>query len=391
MREIADIVVIGGGVQGCSIAYNLAREGCANVVLLEKNTLASGSTGKSCGVIRTHYSQEVLMRMTQKSMKVFGNFKEEFNQDPGFVVNGLVFLGTKDETPGLREVTAMQQRLGIRAELISPNSVPKYHPDMLVDGVDLASYEPDAGFADAYSVTMGYAAGAKRLGVEINEGVEATNIEVNAGRIEAVVTSNGRIATHTVVNAAGPWGRRVGAMVGLDLPLYVIRLQEAIMQPAKEYPLSMPTVFDQRTICYHRPETGGHLIFGGGVIEIQVVEDPDHYREKADPEWVESVADTLLKTMKESQRMKFVRGWGGPITVTPDFNPILGAIDKVDGFFVANGFSGHGFKLSPMVGKCMAEVILQGKSTSVEIASLRPSRYEQGDYFQSRYVRCPLT
>ncbi len=384
-------MIIGGGVEGCSIAYNLANKGCGNVVLLEKKTLASGSTGKSCGIIRTHYSQEILMEMAHMSMSVFDRFEEEFEAESGFVTNGLVFLGTAEETQGLREVTAMQQRLGIRSELVSPDSIPKYHPDISVENIDLASYEPDAGFADPYGVTVGFAGAAKRLGVEIAEGVEATSIEVRNGRVESVQTREGRIATNKVVNAAGPWGSRVGRMVGLDLPLFPIRFQEAVMRPAADYPLSMPTVFDQRTICYYRPESGGFMIFGGALTEIQTIDDPDNFEEKPDAEWVENVADTLIKGMNDANDMKFVRGWAGPITVTPDFNPLLGEIDEVKGFYVAGGFSGHGFKLSPMVGRCMAELILDGKSSSIDIRPMRPSRYEDGEYFQSKYARSPLT
>jgi len=391
VRQTADIVVIGGGVEGCSIAYNLAKEGCDNVVLLEKNSLASGSTGKSCGIIRTHYSQEILMEMAHRSMSVFGRFEEEFEAESGFVTNGLVFLGTSEETPGLRDVTAMQQSLGIRSELVSPDSIAEFHPDISIEGVDLASYEPDAGFADPYGVTIGFASGARRLGVEVNEGVEATGIEVKGGRIKAVKTKQGRIATGKVVNAAGPWGRQVGQMVGVDLPLFPIRFQEAVMRPSKEYPLSMPTVFDQRSICYYRPESGGFMIFGGSLTELQPIKDPDHYSEKPDAEWIDNVAQTLLGAMHDANDTKFIRGWAGPITLTPDFNPILGQIDEVEGFYVACGFSGHGFKLSPMVGRCMAELITGGRATSIDITPMRPSRYKDGEYFQSKYSRSPLT
>ena len=378
-------------MEGCSIAYNLAREGCNKVVLIEKKTLASGSTGKSCGIVRTHYSQELLMKMAHMSMSVFGRFEEEFEAEAGYVTNGLVFLGTAEETPGLRDVTAMQQKLGIRAELIQPDTVPKFHPDINVDGVDLASYEADAGFADPYGVTIGFANAARRNGAEINEGVEATAIEVANGRIEAVVTNEGRIATQAVVNAAGPWGRPVGLMAGVDLPLFPIRFQEAVIRPPGEYPLSMPTIFDQRTICYYRPESGGFMVFGGSMIEIQAIDDPDHYEEKPDVEWVENVADTLLGSMIDAHDMRFIRGWAGPITVTPDYNPLLGKVDEVEGFYVAAGFSGHGFKLSPMVGKCMAELIIGGAATSIDISPMRPGRYKDGERFQSKYSRSPLT
>ena len=391
MKQSADVVVIGGGVEGCSIAYYLAREGCENVVLIEKKTLASGSTGKSCGIIRTHYSQEILMKMAHMSMDVFGRFEEEFEHEAGYVTNGLVFLGTTEETPGLRDVTAMQQKLGIRAELIQPDAVSDFHSNINVDGVDLASFEADAGFADPYGVTIGFANAAKRRGVEINEGVEAIDIEVLNGRVEAVVTSEGRIATQAVVNAAGPWGRPVGLMAGVDLPLYPIRFQEAVIRPPGEYPLSTPTIFDQRTISYYRPESGGFLVFGGAMIEIQTIDDPDTYEEKPDVEWVENVADTLLGSMTAAHDMRFIRGWAGPITVTPDFNPLLGKVDEVEGFYVAGGFSGHGFKLSPMVGKCMAELILGGAAVSVDIRPIRPGRYKDGERFRSKYERAPLT
>jgi glycine/D-amino acid oxidase-like deaminating enzyme len=180
-------------------------------------------------------------------------------------------------------------------------------------------------------------------------------------------------------------------MVGADLPLFVLRFQESVMRPAQGYPLSMPTVFDQRTICYYRPESGGFMIFGGAVIELQPIEDPDNYSEKADTEWVENVANVLLSGMNNSSDMKYVRGWAGPITVTPDFNPILGPLEQAEGFYIAAGFSGHGFKLSPMVGKCMAELIMNGAARSVDITPLRASRYKEGKYFQSKYARAPLT
>jgi sarcosine oxidase subunit beta len=391
VKQSAGVVIIGGGVEGCSIAYNLARKGFDDVVLIEKNTLASGSTGKSCGIIRTHYSQELLMEMAFRSIDVFGRFQDEFEAEGGVVINGLVFLGTSEETSGLREVTAMQQKLGIRAELVQPDSVPKFHPDLNVEGIDLASYEPEAGFADPYGVTIGFAGAAKRMGIEINEGVEATDIEIKKGRVEAVVTTEGRIATQKVVNAAGPWGRQVGLLAGVDLPLFPIRFQEAVMRPAGDYPLSMPTVFDQRTICYYRPESGGFMVFGGSMIELQTIDNPDRYEEKPDAEWVENVASTLLGSMTNADDTKFVRGWAGPITVTPDFNPLLGKVDEIDGFYVAGGFSGHGFKLSPMVGKCMAELITNGAATTIDISPLRPGRYKDGEYFQSKYSRSPLT
>jgi sarcosine oxidase subunit beta len=180
-------------------------------------------------------------------------------------------------------------------------------------------------------------------------------------------------------------------MAGVDLPLFPIRLQEAVIRPPGEYPLSTPTIFDQRKICYYRPESGGFLVFGGSMLEIQTIDDPDNYAEKPDVEWVENVADTLLGSMIEAHDMTFIRGWAGPITVTPDFNPLLGKVDEVEGFYVAGGFSGHGFKLSPMVGKCMAELIIGGAATSIDISPMRPGRYKDGEYFQSKYSRSPLT
>jgi sarcosine oxidase subunit beta len=133
------------------------------------------------------------------------------------------------------------------------------------------------------------------------------------------------------------------------------------------------------------------MVFGGSMIELQTIENPDTYEEKPDAEWVENVAHTLLGSMTNAAETKFVRGWAGPITVTPDFNPLLGKIDEIEGFYVAGGFSGHGFKLSPMVGKCMSELILNGSATSVDISPLRPGRYQDDEYFQSKYSRSPLT
>jgi sarcosine oxidase subunit beta len=389
MRTTADVVVIGGGIEGASIAYHLATMGIKNLVLLEKNQLASGSTGKSCGIVRTHYSHDVLIRLAQKSTEAFERMEDEIGGHPGFVQNGFVFMATEEDAQATAEITGMQERAGVEIEKLSFPSLEELLPDVTADGCVLATYERRGGFADPYGVTTAYAAAARSRGAEIREGVAATGIELSGGAIERVLTAEGAIETRTVVNAAGPWAAHVGGMAGVDLPLIPVRNQEVALAPHLPYPTSKPTVFDMDTTVYLRPESG-NLVIVGAASGADYCEDPDNYNEKADPPVIEDTSERVCRLLREGEQARFVRGWSGVITVTPDFNPILGRVPGVDGLIVAVGFSGHGFKIAPAVGQCIAEMIVDGKSSAVDISPLAFDRFEKGNQLLSKYVRMPI-
>jgi len=389
MRTTADVVVIGGGIEGTSIAYHLTELGVKNLVLLEKKQLAAGSTGKSCGIIRTHYSHDVLIRLAQWSTEEFERMADEIGGHPGFVQNGFVFMATARERAATSAITQMQKEVGVEVETLSSRALMGLLPDVLTETCALATYERRGGFADPQGVTTAYASAARSKGAEICQGIEATGIDVKGGKVARVMTTAGAIHTRTVVNAAGPWAGKVGRMAGVDLPVTPVRNQEVALTPHHPYPTTKPTVFDMNTTIYFRPETGG-IIIVGAASGADVCDNPDDYNETADHPVVEDTSERVSRLLSGGEQARFVRGWAGVITITPDFNPILGRVSGLDGFITACGFSGHGFKIAPAVGRCIAELIVSGKATSVDISPLALQRFETGEYLLSKYPHFPI-
>ncbi len=389
MRTTADVVVIGGGIEGTSIAYHLTELGVKNLVLLEKKQLAAGSTGKSCGIIRTHYSHDVLIRLAQWSTEEFERMADEIGGHPEFIQNGFVFLATARERAAASAITQMQKEAGVEVERLSSAALVGLLPDVVTETCALATYERRGGFADPHGVTTAYASAARSKGAEIREGVEATGIEVKGGKVARVMTTAGAIHTRMVVNAAGPWAGKVGRMAGVDLPVTPVRNQEVALTPHHPYPTTKPTVFDMNTTIYLRPESGG-LVIVGAASGADVCDNPDDYNEKADEPVIEDTSERVARLLSGGEQARLVRGWAGVITITPDFNPILGGVPGLDGFVTACGFSGHGFKIAPAVGRCIAELIVDGKARSVDISPLALQRFETGEYLLSKYPHFPI-
>lgn len=388
--EKANVVIIGGGVYGTSIAYHLTKMGCGDVVLLEKDSLASGSSGKSCAIIRQHYSNEVTARAAMESRKFFEVFEAEVGGYPGYVRNGMVFLAHSREAEALKKNVSLQRRVGIEVEIIHPTEAIRYVPGIDASDIAVACYEASSGYADPHGVVTAFAARAKELGAKIYQSRAATGIVVSNGAVKGVRTAEGVISTEMVVNAAGPWGGRVGRMVGLDLPLKPTRIQEAVVKPIEDYKKTNPTVIDPGESLYFRPETGGLVMAGGGTAEEDKDFDPDDYNEKADPDFVEHVSRQLSHRIPALDQAGFMRGWAGLITTTPDYHPILGEVPGVKGFILCNGFSGHGFKLSPIIGRAIAEFVFRGKAGAMDLEPFHISRFAAGRTFKSAYEHFPI-
>lgn len=389
MIEHADVVIIGGGVNGASIAYHLAKRQCGTVMLLEKSGLADGSSGKSGGIIRQHYSNPVTIRMAIESRRFFERFDAEVDGCAEFVQNGFLLLVAEKEAEALQTNVALQRELGLDVELVAPNQIEAFLPGISSDGVALAAYEPSAGYADPYGVVTAFAKRAKQLGVTIHIGRRVTGIDVHEGAVRGVETDLGTIRTPVVVNAAGPWGQQIARMVGIELPLTVKRLQELVVKPRIAYTRGNPTVVDLCHLIYFRPEPGGLVLAGGGITDDTGPVDPDHYK-GADFETLADVSERLTRRMPALSDAELMRGWAGVITVTPDFHPILGEAPEVRGFIHAMSCSGHGFKLAPIVGQLIAELIVEGHTTTLDITPLRPDRFQQGRPLRSRYHDFPI-
>jgi len=379
MTQTADLVIIGGGVMGCSIAYHLAQRGLTNIILLEKDFLGSGSTGKSTAIVRTHYSHEVTTRMALKSLRVFQNFKEIVGGDAGFVQTGFVVVVPERDLEGLRSNVQMHRKVGVNTTLLSPDDLKRMEPRLVTEDLAGVAYEPESGYADPSATTFAFAYGARDLGAKIFQGAEVIDIKVEHGKVASVVTKEMEISTRLVVNAAGPWARRVGRMVGIDLPLEASRHQIAIIRRVQESEATHAVYGDFVHGIYLRPESGALSLLGSlGFSEEEWV-DPDQYRRDVDFSFVNEASERLCQRFPSMMTSLSQGGWTGLYTVTPDWHPILDQIPGVEGCYCAVGFSGHGFKLSPVIGEMMAELILTGNISdpTIDPTLFRASRFAE--------------
>ncbi len=381
MRETADVVIIGGGVMGCSMLYHLAGQGVTDTLLLERDVLGSGSTGRSQAICRMHYSNPVTASLAGESLKVFANFGDAVGGISGFVKTGYLVIVEDIDRTGLEQNVAMQQELGISTRLVTADDVQELAPMVTVSEAEGLAWESESGYADSYLVTTSFANRAKELGAEIVLRNAATGIEVSDDRVRAVITEQGRVATPVAVVAAGPWSGPVLSGAGIELPLSTVRHQVAsVTRPIDLIP-NHPSVGDIAQSFSFRPEGSTLTLVGFGEDEV----DADSYNQGVDMSGVADVLERLIRRMPAMADSYFRGGWSGLFTVTPDWHPVLDRVPGIEGLYCAVGFSGHGFKLSPAIGLAMAELITQGRAASVDLTPLRFSRFEEGDLMTSRY------
>ena len=381
MKNTADAVIIGGGVMGCSILYYLAKRGLTDTLLLEKNVLASGSTSRSQAILRMHYSNEVTARLAWESLEVFKNFEELTGMPSGYTRTGyFLFVGNEDR-PAMEENIAMQKRLGIATDIVSVEDVREIAPMLSVMGDEAIAYEPESGYADPYSVTTGFANRAREMGATVRDGMTVTDVEVTGGRVSAVITPDGRVETPIAVVAAGPWSRPLLARIGVDVPLETVRHQVVMLRRPQDRLPEHPIIGDVVNDLSARPDVGNLTLIGVGEDEEA---DPDSYNQGVDMPMVEKAFANLVKRIPEMSHALFRGGWSGLFTTTPDWHPILDRIEGIDGLYCAVGFSGHGFKESPMIGRSMAELITGGEP-SIDISMLDLKRFAENRELKSRY------
>lgn len=379
MAETADIVIIGAGIVGCSIAYHVALLGCPKVVVLEKDLICSGATGKSAGGIRQQFATELNVRLSLESLKMFHRMRDELGVDPEFRQVGYLFMATTERELDLfRRQAELQQRHGIPVRILSTEDIRQIVPYVRLDGIIGGAYCPTDGYAAPYEVTMGYAAAARRLGARIHERRAVTGILRQGDRLLGVETSRGPIHAPIVVNAAGAEGGLVGALAGLDIPVKPYRRQLFVTGPLPEFGQEPPLTIDYHRNWYFRGEMGGCLFSGPK-------DEESSFNTNVDWEHLaESVAKAVAR-LPILEQAEIKRGWAGSYDLSPDNNAILGAVAVLPGFYVATGHSGHGFMHGPATGKLMAELILTGK-TSMDISPLSLDRFRTG-----RMVREPMT
>jgi len=375
----ADVAVIGGGIMGTSLAWHLARRGVRDVVLFERATVAAGASGKTGALLRQHYTNVPEATLAHASLEVFRHWGDIVGGDCGYVPSGLIV--TVDTGPGreanldrLRRNVALQNRLGIEACVISPAELHDLQPFARVDDIAAAAYEPASGYVDAVAATRAMANAAVRAGARVCEGCPVRRIETAGDRVVAVVTAAGRVETRTVVCAAGPWSPKLLGPVGVDVPVEALRVQVAIVQRPLALDAPHFVYIDTAAGMFCRPWGPGRTLIGVGGGDQHDPVDPDAYEERNDPGYAALAIAAAARRMPEMAGGAYLHGHAGLYDMTPDAHPIIGPCG-VEGLYLMLGFSGAGFKKGPAVGQALAELIVDGHASGVDLTPFRLERF----------------
>jgi len=378
-----EVIIIGAGVVGSSIAYHLAKLGCRDVVVLEKNYIGSGATERCPGGIRQQFSEEVNARLSMESVAFFNRFEEETEQPADFHQHGYLMLATTEtEMETFRHNAALQRQWGLEVNLLTPKEIRDMVPELNVSDVQGAAFCPTDGYADPHSVVSGFASAARRRGVKIKEETEVSGIELQNGKVSGVCTSKGKFEAPVVVNAAGAYASIIGRMVGLNLPVQPSRRHVFITEPvfnhAKQLSSldgrNLPMVIEFHNGFWFRRE-GSCLIFG-----MRNPAEPAGFSTMVD--WgffTDTLAQVACRRLPPLHDIGIMRAQAGLHADTPDYMAIVGGTPSVAGFYLACGFSGHGFMHSPAVGRLIAELVIKGETSLPDIALLSPDRFKHKD------------
>jgi glycine/D-amino acid oxidase-like deaminating enzyme len=373
----ADVVIVGGGVHGASLAFHLARKQAGRVVLVEKKFLASGPTGRSTALVRRYYGMDFFTRTASAAAKVFRRWKDVIGGgDPGFQPVGFLVLAGPDDAPHLRRNALRARELGAGVELISADDVRKLVPHIAADDVALASYEEESGYADPSSTTTALAERARELGATLVQYQAVLAILTAGAKVTGVGTTAGVIQAPVVVVCAGLWAGRLLAPLGIDVEVRPTRHQMCFFRRPPGFD-AHPAVADRPHRTYMRPEHGNLTIHG--LIHYDEVVDPDHYDEGVDADEILRNAQLIASRFPVMEHGLSMGGYAGLYDVTPDRQPVLGAIPEYAGLYADFGWSGHGFKHAPVIGDLLAEVVLRGRADGYDLAPFRWSRFREGE------------
>ncbi len=370
----ADVVVIGGGVNGVSTAFNLARLGAGKIILVEQGQLGSGASGKSGALVRMHYTNPYESKLAYESLKIFQNWADEVGGDCGWESPGFVEV----VAPGFEEDLAAnvreQQEIGINTRIVSTAYLQDLFPEMYIDDIGAAAYEPESGWADPNATTAAFAEAATRLGVEIRTNCGARSILIENGSVAGVETTDGRIATGTVVAAPGIGASRLLDPLGLNLGLYPQRTKVALFRQPPGFRGSQPVVIDAINDAWMRADGGGLTLIGAESGSLRG--NPDEFDQTIDNAYVD-VARRSLSNRFPIYREAIMRGgWAGLYSMSPDHRPVIDQPESVPGLYIMVGDSGSSFKTAPAIGKCLAEWIVQGEPQTADLSPFSVSRFD---------------
>ncbi len=379
----ADCVVLGAGVMGASIAFHLVRRGAGRVLVLDKGDVASGGSGRSSALVRMHYSFPPEVDLAVRSLAIFRQWKEYVGRDGHFRETGFVRIVPEREIPRLEKNVAMQRAHGVEARVVTRDELSRIAPAWAVEDVPLAAWEPGSGHGDGAGVATDFLERAREMGAEYRSGTRVTGFRVERGQVTGVRTDRGEVAAPRVVAATGPWSRPLFAAVGFDLPVEGEYHEVAVLKDPPGLLRVGPACIDGITTTYFRPEVGGLTLVGD--FWGRRGADPDAFPQSPSPDSLAGLVARAVRRVPALEDAAIWRGVTGVYDVSPDFRPLIGPTPGVEGLFVVCGFSGMGFKISPAVGLCVAEWLLDGKASSVDISAFDPSRFARGEPIQAEW------
>ncbi len=373
MKKGYGAIVIGGGIIGTATAYYMAKLGFKDVLVVEKNYISSGSTGRCAGGIRQQWDSEYNIKLAMGSVKIFESLEDELGFPTEYYQGGYLLLAYREkDAEWFRNRVKLQQSLGLDVRLLDPYEAKQVVPYINTDGLLAATYCPTDGHANPFLVTFGYYKAAQRLGVEFALKTEVVGIETKESRIRSVRLSTGdTIDTEIVVNAANAWTKEIAAMVGLDFPVNPQRHEIAVTEPIGK--LFDPLIISFKHGIYFRQEMSGGIVMGYGDPE-----EPYSKNIKSSFPFLKNVAAKLAAVMPVTEDVRILRQWAGLYAMTPDAQPIIGASGEVEGFYQAVGFSGHGFMVGPKTAQLLAELIVLGQP-SMTLEPLSEKRFQTGE------------
>ena len=374
MKKTADVVIIGGGIIGTSIAAFLSEKKIGAIVLLEKGLLGEGSTSRCAGGIRGQFTTPVNIQFSLESFKIFRNFKDIFGVDPEFHKTGYLFLASTDEEfTGLQAGARLQRSFGLNVETLSQETLKSRWPFLHTEDLSGGTFCDQDGYAGPYEVLQGYVKKARENGVQIFENREVTDILTQNGKVRGVRLAGGEtLSAPVVVDAAGPYAGLVAEMAGISLPIHPLKRQVFTTPPFNKLPEEIPLIIDLHVGWYIRREGKGLFISGPQ-------SETSGFSLKTDFEGREFAAEYGMRRIPILSHTSLGRGWAGLYAITPDNHAIIGPHPDLHGFIIAGGFSGHGFQHSPATGIVVSELISEGQASTLEIHSLSADRFQKGN------------
>jgi sarcosine oxidase subunit beta len=374
--QTADVIVVGGGVHGASVTYHLAQRGAGRVVEVEKKFLASGPTGRSTAVVRRHYAHDYLTRSADQSADIYRSWKDVIGDVCGYNEIGWVqVVGVKDR-PVMERIVARARELGAGVRMITTEELKALVPAAAVDDVGAACYEEHSGCADPALTTNAYANRARELGARILQYTEVTQLMVVGGKVTGVRTTKGDIAGPLVVVCAGLWTNQLLSPLGIEIPITPTRHQMTIFRRPIDFP-THPAFYDPIQGTYCRPDHGDLTIYG--ITRYAEAADPDRYNEAADFEEILKTTEAITHRFPVMERGLSRGGYAALYDTTPDHQPVLGPVPGVDGLYLDCGWSGHGFKHSPITGRVISEVVLTGRyPDGLDASEFSVTRFREG-------------